>query len=95
MKSVIWLANLDSSLKRSEGRKVPQGLAISEISFKELKRALENLGLKFEAEMREYPKHQGFEKRISGRVMVEKKYSKSKLLKVICDEIRKMRADET
>lgn len=90
-KMVIWLSNVDSSRSRMEGRKIAKGLAIKEPSLQETRKAADHLGLQSEAEDVQYPKDQGKEKRTPGRILVEKKHSKTKTLKLICDEVRRIR----
>lgn len=88
---VVWLSNIDSSRTRIEGRKIAKGLAIKEPTLSEMEKAAEHLNLKPESEEAEYPKEQGQETRTPGRILVEKKYSKTKTLKLLCDEIRRIR----
>jgi len=91
---VIWLSNIDSSRSRIEGRKIAKGLAIKEPTLSEMQQAAQHLDLKPEADDTEYPKDQGQEKRTPGRILVEKKHSKTKTMKLICDEIRRIRQSE-
>lgn len=88
---VIWVSTIDSSRSRVEGRKIARGLAIKDPTLLEMEKAAEHLGLSPEREEAEYPKEQGKETRNSGRILVEKKYPKSRTLKLICDEIRRIR----
>jgi signal recognition particle subunit SRP19 len=93
MKMVIWLANIDSSRSRSEGRKISTGLAIKDPIISEMEQAAHTLDLQPELSQVPYPKDQGKETRTPGRILVEKKYPKSKTLKLVCDEIRRMRQE--
>lgn len=88
----IWLSNVDSSKSRKEGRKIAKGLSIKNPSLEELFEASKNLGLNPEIDKSFYPKEQGKEEKKMGRIFVEKKYSKTKTLKLICDEVRKNRS---
>ena len=90
-KMVIWLSTIDSSRTRVEGRKIAKGLAIKEPTLPEMQKAAEHLSLDPEVEETEYPKDQGQETRRPGRILVEKKQSKTKTLKLLCDEIRRIR----
>lgn len=90
-KMVIWLSNMDSSKSRIEGRKIAKGLAIKEPTLQEMQKAAEHLDLQPESEEVQYPKDQGKEMKNAGRILVEKKYSKTKTLKLLCDEIRRIR----
>lgn len=94
MNMVIWLANIDSSRSRSEGRKISTGLAIKDPTLSEMAKAAKTLDLQPEISKVPYPKDQGKETRTPGRILVEKKYPKSKTLKLLCDEIRRMRQEE-
>lgn len=91
---VIWLSNIDSSRSRIEGRKIARGLAIKEPTLSEMQQAAQHLDFKPEADDAEYPKDQGQEKRTPGRILVEKKHSKTKTMKLVCDEIRRIRQSE-
>jgi len=88
---VIWLSNIDSSRTRMNGRKIAKGLAVKEPTLSEMEKAAEHLNLNPESEETEYPKDQGQETRTPGRILVEKKYPKTKTLKLLCDEIRRIR----
>jgi signal recognition particle subunit SRP19 len=93
-KMVLWLANIDSSRSRTEGRKIPKGLAIKEPDLSEMKKAAEHLNLQPDIEPAQYPRDQGQEQRTPGRILVQKEHSKPKTLKLICDEIRRIRQAE-
>ncbi len=88
---VIWLPNIDSSRSRIEGRKIAKGLAIKEPTLPEMQKAAENLGLQPEVQEAHYPRDQGQETRMPGRILVKKDNTKTKTLKLLCDEIRRMR----
>lgn len=90
-KMVIWLSNVDSSKSRIEGRKIAKGLAIKEPTLKEMKAAAEHLDLEPEVGEDQYPKDQGKEKGTPGRILVKKKHPKTRTLKLLCDEIRRIR----
>lgn len=92
---VIWLPNIDSSRSRTEGRKIAKGLAVKEPTLAEMQEAAEHLTLDPEKEEAEYPKDQGKETGTPGRILVEKKYPKVKTLKLLCDEIRRIRQATT
>jgi signal recognition particle subunit SEC65 len=53
--------------------------------------AADNLKLDPEPTEAQYPKDQGKEERTPGRIFTEKKYPKVKTMKLICDEIRRIR----
>ncbi|MBU7001366.1 MAG: signal recognition particle protein Srp19 [Theionarchaea archaeon] len=90
-KLVVWLANIDSSRTRSEGRKISTGLAVRDPTLPEVQKAAEHLSLGPESEDVQYPKDQGHETRTPGRVLLEKQHTKHKTLKLLCDEIRRIR----
>ena len=90
-KMVIWVSTIDSSRTRMEGRKIAKGLAIKEPTLSEMQKAAEHLSIQPDVEERGYPKDQGQETRTPGRILVEKKHPKTKTLKLLCDEIRRIR----
>lgn len=90
-KMVIWLSTIDSSRSRIAGRKIAKGLAVKDPTLSEMQKAAEHLDFKPEVEEAGYPKDQGQESKTPGRILVEKKYSKTKMLKLLCDEIRRIR----
>lgn len=90
-KTAVWLANIDSSRTRSEGRKISMGLAVKDPTLSEMQKAAEHLKMKPEAEEAQYPKDQGRETRTPGRILVETQQPKHKTLKLMCDEIRRIR----
>ena len=55
---VVWLINLDSSVSRGGGRVIPRSLAVDNPTFEEVSRALDSLGLKYEAHPeKRHPRH--------------------------------------
>ncbi|MBU7015488.1 MAG: signal recognition particle protein Srp19 [Theionarchaea archaeon] len=90
-KQVVWLANIDSSRSRSEGRKISTGLAVKDPTLSEMQKAAEHLNMKPDVEETQYPKDQGQEARTPGRILLEKQHAKHKTLKLLCDEIRRIR----
>ena len=87
----VWPQNVDSSKSRKEGRMIAKGLALKEPKIKELNEASMNLGLNPETDKGYHPAEQGTEEKKGGRIFVDKKHSKTKTLKLICDEVRKFR----
>jgi len=62
------------------------------VSVKEIMRALENLGLRFEIELAAAPPSQPWSK--SGVVLVEKPRSKSELLRLVAEKMHENRSIE-
>ncbi|MBO8180615.1 MAG: signal recognition particle protein Srp19 [Archaeoglobus sp.] len=85
---VVWTANLDSKKSRSEGRRIPKRFAVPNVKLQELVEACKQLGLKFRAEEKKYPKSWWEE---GGRVVVEKKGSKTHLMIELAKKIAEMR----
>jgi len=85
---VIWTFNLDSRKSRSEGRKIPKRFAIPNVRLAELSEACKELGLNFRAEEKKYPKFWWEE---GGRVFVEKKGSKTKVMVELAKKIAEIR----
>lgn len=89
---IIWSAYLDKKLSKKEGRKLPKNLSVENPNFEEIKKALDAIKIDHELEKNvKYPKDQGRAERNQGRFIVEKKFSKSEILKKISKEIRKNR----
>lgn len=75
------------------GRKIARGLAVKGPTLPEMQEAAERLDFKPEIEEAGYPKDQGQENKTPGRILVEKKHPKTKMLKLLCDEIRRIRQE--
>lgn len=84
---IIWKTDLEADKSRNEGRKIAQGLAIKNPRLKEISEAAQNLDLAPEIEKKVHPNG------TKGRVNVDKKHSKIKTLKLIADEIRRIRKE--
>ncbi len=92
---IIWLANIDSARSRSLGRKMPKGLALSAPDLKELSKAAHNLGLSSQREPDKlYPKDRARgEDPLDGRLVISKRHSKQKTLRILADEVRRIRKE--
>ena len=92
---IIWLANIDASRPRSGGRKMPKGLALASPDLKELSKAAHNLGLTSQREPDKlYPKDRAREEDpLDGRLVIAKRYSKQKTLRILADEVRRIRKE--
>jgi len=94
---IIWVANMDADRTRSKGRKIAKGLAIKSPDIKELSKAAHNLNIKCEKEKEKH--FPGDSARMTapldGRLIISKKYSKTKTLKLLADEIRRIRKDKS
>jgi len=94
---IIWAANLDSARTRKMGRKLSKGLSIKAPDLKELSKAAHNLGLQSTREKDKlFPKDRSSstELQSSGRLIISKNYSKSKTLKMLADEVRRIRKEK-
>ncbi|MFP3227185.1 MAG: signal recognition particle subunit SRP19/SEC65 family protein [Caldisphaera sp.] len=87
-KYIIWPSYLDSSLSKNKGRKISKNKAIVKPSIEEIVMAAKKLGLNPIVEEKKYPKL-WYEQ--TKRVVILKKENKRKILKLISDEIIKMR----
>ncbi|MBD3196080.1 MAG: signal recognition particle protein Srp19 [Candidatus Lokiarchaeota archaeon] len=87
---IFWPQYFDAKKTRSEGRRLPQNLAIEKITVKDIGEAAKNLGYQFQIErMLQYPRTWWEE---PGRVLINTNGKrKSKVLKEIAREIRKLR----
>lgn len=86
---VIWTVNLDKKKSRSEGRRIPKRFAVPNVKLEEVAKACEALGLRYVIERKKYPKCWWEE---GGRVRVEKKMKKGKLMILLAEKIREMRS---
>jgi len=94
---IIWTANIDSSRTRNMGRKLSKGLAIKSPDLKELSKAAHKLGLQSTREKEKlYPKDRATPEEFSsnGRLIISKKYPKIKTLKLLADEVRRIRKEK-
>ncbi|HOP09613.1 MAG TPA: signal recognition particle subunit SRP19/SEC65 family protein [Candidatus Methanofastidiosa archaeon] len=94
---VIWAANIDSSRSRKMGRKLSKGLSLRSPDLKELSKAAHNLGLQSTREKEKlYPKDRSSldEFPSSGRLTIDKRYPKIKTLKLLADEVRRIRKEK-
>lgn len=91
---VIWAANIDADRSRNRGRKLAKGLSIKKPDLKELSKASHTLGLQCTREKDKlYPKDRAtLDNMLNGRIVITKKHSKSKTLKLLADEVRRIRA---
>ncbi|QOR94312.1 signal recognition particle protein Srp19 [Thermosphaera chiliense] len=88
-KTILYPAYIDSTLSRSEGRRIPSSSAVPSPSIEEIYNAAAKLGLNPVVENdKAYPGRWW----VKGRVVVDKKYGKIDLLKKIAAEIKESRA---
>ncbi len=85
---VVWTVNLDSKKSRAEGRRIPKRFAVPNVKLPELEAACKELGLRYRAENKKYPK---FWWEDGGRVVVEKRGTKTKLMIELAEKIRELR----
>ncbi|WP_456468597.1 signal recognition particle subunit SRP19/SEC65 family protein [Archaeoglobus sp.] len=85
---VIWTVNLDSKKSRSEGRRIPRRLAVPNVKLNELVEACKELGIPFRVEEKKYPRCWWEE---GGRVVVEKKNTKTRMMIEIASRIAEIR----
>lgn len=89
-KTMIWPAYLDSKKSQREGRKIPIKQAVSTPKLREIRQAAEKLGLNpYTEKGKSYPKS-WWEN--SGRVRVDKKFSKREALLKISTLIKSSRS---
>jgi len=92
-KAVVWLVYLDANLPRRLGRKVPKSLAVEAPTLGELVEACKRLKLEFQLRRdARYPRIWWGRR---GYIIVDKFASKSKLLKALALEIRRLRSEKT
>lgn len=87
---ILWTAYFDSTLTRSEGRRIPKELCIPEPTLEELIEAVGAVGLKtLAAKTARFPKTWW---RITGYVAVERSGVKGDLMKEISRSLRRNRS---
>jgi len=91
VENIIWPAYLDATLSRSEGRRVPEELAVEEPTVEEIARAVKQVGYDVELE-RDTTYSREYEPR--GRVLVKNAgdASKSDLLQATAAYLGAIRA---
>jgi len=87
---VIWLDYFNSTLSRVDGRRVPLNLSVKNPSMRELVEAVKRLGYNPEPSEGRYPKRMHI---VSGYVSIEKKGSKSDVLKKIAQVLTGVRGE--
>lgn len=87
---IVWPAYIDSTLSRSEGRKVSLKFAVRKPKPEEIAEAAERLGLNPIIEESRYPRKWW---EYTKRVIIDKVDSKLKTLRMICLEIKKLREE--
>jgi len=87
----LWPAAIDADRTRDQGRKISLGIAIHTPTLEEIMKACNDLDLEPQQEKKRYPKQEGRGERTPGCILVEKKHSKLKTLKMVCDHIRDSR----
>ncbi|MCE4606953.1 MAG: signal recognition particle protein Srp19 [Desulfurococcales archaeon] len=87
-KMVIWPENLDSTRARRLGRKLSLGDSVKKPSVQEVYEASVELGLNPELVEASYPGNWMYSR---GYVLVDKKGSKSELLRMVAGKIREKR----
>ncbi|MFO7795917.1 MAG: signal recognition particle subunit SRP19/SEC65 family protein [Promethearchaeati archaeon] len=87
---IYWPQYFDLKKTRSQGRRLPKNLAIEKVSVEEIAAAAKRLDYQIQIEpILKYPKSWWEE---SGRVLINSKgKKKSKIIKEIAKEIKKMR----
>lgn len=85
---IIWLDYIDSTLKRSQGRRVPLSLAVKNPTLRELELACSDLSLQASVIEARFPRRMW---KTSGYAIVQKKGKKIQLLKEIAKAITKIR----
>lgn len=91
-KIVIWPAYFDSTKTRSEGRRVPKGMAVPSLGIIELRETVESLGLDYEESSEAcYPKTPWLE---TGMLRVLKKGNKPETIRKIAQSLLNRRKDD-
>jgi signal recognition particle subunit SRP19 len=86
---VVWPEYLDSTRTRGMGRRVSLAEAVKKPSLHEVYNAALDLGLNAETVEAKYPRNWMYSR---GYVLVDKRYPKTKLLRLIAGKIREHRS---
>jgi len=82
---VIWPVYFDKSISRLNGRKVSKKQAVDKPSLEDIKKAAKSLGLNPKVE--ENVSYPGRFWKKEGRILVDKKQAKGKILRQIADKL--------
>jgi signal recognition particle subunit SRP19 len=88
-KIFLWPVYFDANKTMTDGRRVPKKLAVSAPKLEELQRAAKKVGL--QTEVVSDAAHPSTPWRKTGLLVVPKKESKSKTLKMIAEQLSKLR----
>jgi len=86
---ILWLVYFDSTKTRTEGRRVPKGLAIPSPKLEEIRKAVERIGLK--PEVVADTQHPSSPWKKTGLITVPKKDSKNKIVRKVAEELLNIR----
>ena len=89
--TILWPVYFDSSKTRSEGRKLPKNLAMSDPTLAELQAAAARLGLHPEIEAD--AAHPAIPWRKTGRIRIQKRHPKMQALAKIAKEVASIRRE--
>jgi len=87
---VLWLDYFNSSISRSEGRRVPLDRAVKTPSLDELVEAAKRAGYTPEPQIAAHPKRSST---VSGYVSVERTKPKSLVIKEVASSLRTLKAE--
>lgn len=88
-KTLIWPAYFDIARTRKMGRRISKNIAIKSPKIKDLIDVVSKLGLECELNPEtKYPKKPW---RTTGSLLIEKKYSKEELMRIMAKELVKLR----
>lgn len=87
-RQVFWLDYFDSTISRSEGRRIPISMAVKSPKLDELLEAARSLGLEAEAFEARHPKRP---RKVSGYISVERVGKKQELLRRIAKTLSQVR----
>jgi len=89
-KIFLWPLYFEASISRKGGRRVPKNLSLNGVNVKEVMKAAEDLGLRFEVELTAAHPSKPWNR--SGVVLVEKPRSKIVLLRLVAEKMRENRS---
>lgn len=87
---ILWLAYIDATLTKSQGRIIPRNYAVPKPTLEEAARALEKLGLRYKAYNKRYPAL-WYDERGQGYFVVYTSEKTKKIALLVAGEIAKSR----
>lgn len=90
-KIILWPVNFDSTKTRTEGRRIPKAYAIQSPRIEELEKAVQKLGLQYQAVINAAHSKEPWRK--TGLLIVSREGSKTQTMRKIAKMLPNIRAE--